>query len=405
MNNKLFKAFILLISNIFVLSGFAQDLKFDSFTESMDDLTANTQPVYDFNNNKAALIKIAIPEKAEFEGNILQTQYKTNEYYVYVSPGTKMLVLKYPGVETLRIQLSDYLDGSGVAGGHTYRLKVNLTEAWKTYKFIVKAYADVGFGNTINAESAIPLSSQKFSGNNFGIDFGYNVWKNKRNSISVNVGVGINPFSITLKRSNLSFNYQAPPAADMDGNTYIRYYDLNALNQDIKATLVTLPIYVGYTFRIKHWLAAYANLGVCLGFKTGSNFKSVSGDGYVYGVYPEYGDLKIEESYLNGFGNITFENFEKKPVSMNSFTSSMLMGAGLEGRISGPLWINVGVKYNLGFSDIFKSNYKAGETFTMENAPVTYTVAENESVNPFTNYLTKSKLSMFSLNVGLSLKF
>ena len=83
----------------------------------------------------------------------------------------------------------------------------------------------------------------------------------------------------------------------------------------------------------------------------------------------------------------------------------MLMGAGLEGRISGPLWINVGIKYNLGFSNIFKGTYKEGEAFTMDNAPVTYTVAENEKVEPYTNYFTKSKLSMFSLNVGLSLKF
>lgn len=405
MKTKIFRALVLLFFNAFVVSGVAQDLKFDSFTESLDDLTANTQPVFDFNNNKAALIKIALPDKTEFEGNVLQSQYKTNEYYVYVSPGTKILVLKYPGVETLRIQLSDYLDGQGVVGGHTYRLKVNLTEAWKAYKFIVKAYADVGLGNTINAQSAIPLSSKKFTGNNFGLDLGYNVWQNKRNSISINLGVGFSPFSLALRTSNLSFNYNAPAAADMDGNTYIRYYDLNALNQDIKATLITLPIYMGYTFRIKHWLAVYANFGVSFGFKAGSNFKSVSGDGYVYGVYPEYGDLKIEESYLNGFGNITFENFGKKPVVMNNFTTSLLMGVGLEGRISGPLWINVGIKYNVGFSDIFKSSYKEGETFTMDNAPVTYTVAESEQVEPFTNYFIKSKLSMLSLNVGLSLKF
>lgn len=403
----MYRALALLFLNFCVFAGFAQELKFDSFTESLDDLTANTQPVYDFNHNKAALIKIAIPDKAEFEGNILQSDYKTNEYYVYVSPGTKILVLKYPGVETLRIQLSDYLDGAGVVGGHTYRLKVNLEEAWKAYKFIIKAYADVGFGNTINAESEIPLTSKKFNGNNFGIDFGYNVWQNKRNSISINLGVGINPYSITLRRSDFSFNYQAPAAADMDGNSYIRYYDLNTLNQDIKATLITLPIYMGYTYRIKHWLAVYANLGVTLGFKAGANFKSVTGDGTVYGVYPEYGDLKIEESYLNGFGNITLGNFGRNPVQVNGFTASLLTGIGIEGRISGPLWVNVGLKYNIGFNNIFKNNktYTSGASLTEENSPITYTVAEGEKVNPITDYFTKSKLNLFTLNVGLSLKF
>ena len=140
-----------------------------------------------------------------------------------------------------------------------------------------------------NRLSLLLLRSFPEIGNNFGLDLGYNIWKNKRNRISLNIGVGINPFNITLRSSNLSFNYQALPTADMDGNTYIRYYDLNALNQDIKATLVTLPVYFGYNFHIKHWLAVYAILGVSFGFKSGSDFKSVSGNGYVYGIYPEYG--------------------------------------------------------------------------------------------------------------------
>ena len=90
---------------------------------------------------------------------------------------------------------------------------------------------------------------------------------------------------------------------------------------------------------------------------------------------------------------------------MTGTSASILLGAGLEAKISGPLWVNVGVKYNAGMNNIFKCNYNPGEEFTSQNAPVTYTVDEGEKVNPFTNYLTGSKLSMFSLNAGLSLKF
>ena len=443
MNTRLLRTLFIILFNTVLLGGFAQEIQVDSFDEKMDDLTANTQPVLDLNNVKCALIKISIPEKAAFEGNIVKSLYKTNEYYVYVSPGTKRIALKYPGAETLIIPLSNYLDGSGVLSGRTYRLKLNgipqeipqltilmpdtktlidslmrsgelelLTGLplnsvyiWKPNKFIIKAYADVGLGNAVNLQSPIPLSSHKVSANNFGIDFGYNVWQNEKNSFNVNVGIGYNPISLKFDTENLAFNYAAPAEADLDGNTYNRYYDLANMTQEIKTDLVTLPIYLGYTYNITRWLGVYANLGVSLGFKASSKFNSVLGEGYVYGVYPEYGDLKIEESYLNGFGNINLANAGKKALDVNSFTASMLFGAGLEGHISGPLWVNVGIRYYCGMNNLYKSTYEEGSPFTAENAPVTYTVADGELVNPLTNYMKKSSLSFFSLNLGLALKF
>lgn len=408
MNTRIFRTLFILLFSAFATSGFAKEMKVESFSETVEDLTANTQPVMDINNNKCALIKISIPEKASFEGNIVKAEYKTNEYYVYVSPGTKRIAIKYPGLETLMVPLSNYLDGSGLVTGRTYRLKITglpQEYVWKPVKFILKAYADVGFGNAISATTEIPDISHKATATNFGLDLGYNVWQNPKNSLSVNLGIGVTPLSYKLSAENLSFNYYAPAAADMDGNTYYRYYDLNAINQDIKTTLINIPIYLQYNYNIKHWLGAYVNFGASLAFKAGSNFKSVGGDGYAYGIYPEYGDLKIEESYLNGFGNMNLGTAVKQPVETNGFSGSMLFGAGLEGRISGPLWVFAGVKYNLGFSDIYKNIYKAGESFTEENAPLTYLVSEGEIVNSMTGYLTKSKLSMFSLNVGLILKF
>ena len=440
MNKKIFRIFFIILFNAVTIGSFAQELQVDSFTERVEDLTANTQAVLDFNNNKCALIKITIPEKARFEGNIVKSEYKTNEYYVYVSPGTKRIALKYPGVETLMVSLSDYLDGAGVMSGRTYRLKVNgvpqempqltilipdtktLVDSlirtgelqmltlnsfyiWKPNKFIIKASADIGFGNAINLQSAIPLSSHKVSANNFGIDFGYNVWQNEKNSFNINLGIGYMPISLKFNTANLSFNYQAPASADMDGNTYNRYYDLTTMAQEIRTDFLTLPIYLGYSYNITRWLGVYLNLGTTLGFKTSTKFNSVSGEGYVYGIYPQYGDLKIEATYLNGFGNMNLVSAQKAPVTANGFSASLLAGAGLEGHIAGPLWVNVGVKYNMGFNDIYKNTYTVGEIFTDQNAPVTYTTTEGEFVNPMTNYLTKSKLSMFSLNVGLSLKF
>ena len=125
MSTRIFRIFFLILFNSTLIHCFSQEMQVDSFTEIVDDLTASTQAVMDLNNNKCALIKISIPDKAGFEGNIVNSLYKTSEYFLYVSPGTKKLVVKYPGVETLAVSLSDYLDGSGVVSGRTYRLKLN----------------------------------------------------------------------------------------------------------------------------------------------------------------------------------------------------------------------------------------------------------------------------------------
>lgn len=408
MHTSIFRKFFVVLFNLFILSGLAKDMQVESFTETVEDLTANTQPVLDLNNNKCALIKISIPEKANFEGNIVKAEYKTNEFYVYITPGTKQIALKYPGAETLLIRLSDFLDGSGVTSARTYRLEIKgipQEYVWEPTHFIIKPQVGIGLGSAMNMSSSIPLSTTKSSANNFGIDFGYNVWQNEKNSLGVYVGIGYNPMSLTLETTNFSFNYFAPATADMDGNTYYRYYDVKNLKQEIKTSFLTVPIYLQYTYFIKHWLGIYADAGVSLAFKTSSNFESVSGDGNIYGIYPEYGNLLMDQSYLNGFGTVNFNDANRMPLDVNGFSASLLLGLGMEARIAGPLWVNVGVKYNAGLSNIYKSTYKSGEEFTSLNTPLNYVVSEGENANPLTNYLTGSKLSMFTLNVGLSLKF
>ena len=125
MSTRKFRIFFLILFNSTLIHCISQEMQVDSFTEIVDDLTASTQAVMDLNNNKCALIKISMPDKAGFEGNIVKSLYNISEYYLYVSPGTKKIVVKYPGVETLAVSLSDYLDGSGVVSGRTYRLKLN----------------------------------------------------------------------------------------------------------------------------------------------------------------------------------------------------------------------------------------------------------------------------------------
>ena len=486
------RTIILVLFNAIIFSGLARDLKIESFTERPEDLTARTYTVLDRNKERCALIKISIPDKAAFEGNVIQTEYKTNEYFVYVSPRTKKLVLKYPGFETLEIQLSDYLDGSGVESGMTYRLKLSdiydevpqltivlpdnekievtdtiipndnlgqqnsiivadnlekpeeqvpekqpeliqnetikdsipkidfknemneiltekmeeeITKKKKSFTFSVKPQFSIGLGNSLAMKSDITLQKKNTTSNNFGIDLGFNIWEDTKNYFTLNFGLGYNSINLKLGISDFSYNYFALPSADMDSNTYYRYYDINSLEEEISSSYLTIPVYFGYTYNITKRLGFYLNLGVNIGFKAGSNLKSVSGNGYVYGVYPEYGDLKIDEPYLNGFGNVSFNNAQKQKVNTSGVTGSLLAGLGVDFKVAGPLWVNLGIKYNLGVNNIFKYEDSIKGGFSNTNSPVTYTVAEGEMINPLSNYLSKSNISSLLLDLGITLKF
>ena len=81
-----------------VTAASAQRLKLNSARLAAEPMTVPMQRT-DFNNEICALVKVLFPvEGTEFEGNIVgKPLFKTNEYWVYMTPGTKMLNIKAPG--------------------------------------------------------------------------------------------------------------------------------------------------------------------------------------------------------------------------------------------------------------------------------------------------------------------
>lgn len=140
-------------------------------------------------------------------------------------------------------------------------------------------------------------------------------------------------------------------------------------------------------------------------FNLSSKFSSASGSATTYGMFPEYDDIIIDEPWLDGFGDVDFEKITTGSSSVSPVVMSLLAGVGLEFKIYDPVWLNVGLRYNAGFGNIFRSKYTAGESFTAESAPISYTVADGEYVNPLTYYAKKSPFSLFSVNFGISFRF
>ena len=76
----------------------AQRLHVTEARQTIEPMTVAMQRT-DFNNEICALVKVQLPIAGTgFEGNLIgDTPFKINEYWVYLTPGTKMLHIKAPG--------------------------------------------------------------------------------------------------------------------------------------------------------------------------------------------------------------------------------------------------------------------------------------------------------------------
>lgn len=107
------KKFVLLAFCVLslIFEAHAQELTVRSMRAAAMDLSARIEARKDVNEVVCALVKIQLlAPGAVFEGNVVgDCEYRINEYWVYLTHGTKMLRVKHPNYLTLDIKFSDYL--------------------------------------------------------------------------------------------------------------------------------------------------------------------------------------------------------------------------------------------------------------------------------------------------------
>lgn len=109
---------------------FADNISVSEFKETNEIMIASNDFRKDANGNLCALIRVQAPaDKAGFEGNIVgEVQYKINEYWVFLTPGTKTLKIQYSSQPSLMIDLTKYI-GSPVKSKHIYQMVLNVPES------------------------------------------------------------------------------------------------------------------------------------------------------------------------------------------------------------------------------------------------------------------------------------
>lgn len=90
----------------------AQEIRVKSFDKLERDLFARTNPRLDLNDNPCSVIRFVTPTKGlQFEGNIIgEPLYFAGETIVYMTKGSKRVIIKHPDYGVLRYEFPNKLD-------------------------------------------------------------------------------------------------------------------------------------------------------------------------------------------------------------------------------------------------------------------------------------------------------
>lgn len=131
--------FSLLITLFSVFSASSQSLDVIDFKADASDLSAVVHQVADLNGDPCALVKVGLTvPNATFEGDIIKSEYKDGEYWVYMVDGANWLTVKTSEYTPLRID-----DNFGPLKGNT--------------TYILTLAAPSGDGGSLAKTARIPI--------------------------------------------------------------------------------------------------------------------------------------------------------------------------------------------------------------------------------------------------------
>ena len=108
----------------------AQKLTVESMALAGNDISASQYERKDLNGQACALVKVLLASPgAVFEGNVIgDVAYKTGEYWVYMTEGSKELRIKHPQAQPVQVVFKDY-GVEKLTSKTTYTLSVLLPQA------------------------------------------------------------------------------------------------------------------------------------------------------------------------------------------------------------------------------------------------------------------------------------
>lgn len=374
-------------------------------------------------------------------GAIESSRYLADNYLIFVSPNStrdRDARVKYTAKDGKKHNLAfnDFgqmlLEHGATAKDFSYSdpdvtLKPIINEEchtiqmqYKSRRWRVRPHFDLTIGDYYKLETTDSKINTKSSGSEFGIDFGYTIPSKGIMKLSVNLGLGLAISKFDLNAPAWKFSYNALEEADIDKDTYIRHYEMGATSQSNSLSHLNIPIYVDADFCFSKIVSAYIQVGLKNYMKISDKITDYSSSDYIYGIYPQYDNLRLDEHWVqangtpyNGFGrhSITLNDITDPSFHAKGFTVDFFGGLGLRLKPfrTLPLAFELGMQYQTSLSDIMEIdgnglNLSEG-SIASQQVINSYTNTRGENRKLLSNGISAMKRSHLKLNIGLIYKF
>ena len=270
---------------------------------------------------------------------------------------------------------------------------------YKPHRWRIKPYFEFSVGKILDlgAEQEMLKSAYMMD---YGIDIGYAMVSRPKFKLSFVSGFGLSTSKAFL---NTSFNYSYYEYSDVDGDSYNRYSDVSNFSATMKIQQYVVPFYLDFDFRLAKKVSLYLQGGAKVYFTSLFNVNDIVADVNVYGIYPQYNNLKMENYEPNDFKRKTI-TFDKQEIDKKYFSMDFFGSLGFRFNIYKFLYLDTQVSFQTGYTPIYSSSRKIylNGNISKYNALISYKTSEN--IGTVTDIFREIKKSCVRLNIGLLFK-
>lgn len=371
-------------------------------------------------------------------GTIDSNRHLADNYLIYVSSSERDNQVKYipKGGKKQNLKFNSFgqmlFENGATAKDFSYSdpdvtLKPVINEEchtiqmqYKSRRWRVRPHFDLAIGDYYKLKTTDTKIETRSNGTEFGVDFGYTIPSKSIMKLSVNIGLGIAASKFDLTAPAWNYSYEAPKEADVDGDSYTRYYEMGATSQSNSLSHLGIPIYVDADFNISRIVTVYAQVGLKGYMKISDKIKDYNSSAYVYGIYPQYDNLRLDEHWTkndgttyNGFGHydITLNDVNDPSFHAKGFSMDIFGGIGIRLKPFKklPLAFELGMQYQTSMSDIIEIDENGldmseGRVASQQTIN-SYTITGGENRKLLSCGLNGMKRSHLKLNIGLIYRF
>ena len=354
-------------------------------------------------------VAIEIEKKDENKGREEDVSYQGNSLQFY----RNQMILPYGDL----VKLS-YNDGDvkmsykqDTRSSHLYWL------SFHPRHFRIKPHAEFSLNGYYELKgNTVPYLGFKNKDITYGFDIGYAFPTKKKVRAGLFTGLALSNSEINFSINNLNYHYNAGPTLDVDGDSYVRYYNVSNMTQNINIKTLVIPLYLDLDYQFLKYLSAYLNVGA-KAYINLSNTMSSKLFVKKYGIYPSYNNLRIDENLIvggksvNGFGSESLysdsqqRNFVKETNSLDAFA-----GAGFRVLLYRQFYLDLGLQYQQTIYNTPISMPNENVSLQPSGAETKFPLIEylpegKERIHSITSHFDGIKRKALKLNVGLMIKF